>query len=85
VGWHPARAGELSGDFEIHLTTLHGADELSAFAGRHGVKFSHILLDGGAVQSQPMLTLRGRGSLTEILAVARDWERRLGKVQLYPP
>ncbi|MEU7654320.1 nucleotidyl transferase AbiEii/AbiGii toxin family protein [Micromonospora taraxaci] len=69
---------EVSGDFEIHITVEdHEADVLSAYAARHGMKFVHIVLDRGTFASQPMLTLTGRGTLTEQRAAALRWEREV--------
>ncbi|WIM98247.1 nucleotidyl transferase AbiEii/AbiGii toxin family protein [Actinoplanes oblitus] len=65
---------EISGNFETHLTVYPGqADGLAAFAAEHGAEFLHIELDRGTTRSQPMLTLRGSGTLTEQLAIVRDW------------
>ncbi|ROQ60106.1 hypothetical protein EDD93_7526 [Streptomyces sp. 840.1] len=65
---------EFAGEFETHLTVCPvpgrgtGDAEESARLGRwaaeHGLKFTRILLDRGAVRDQPMLTERGRGSLS---------------------
>ncbi|MFG1674621.1 nucleotidyl transferase AbiEii/AbiGii toxin family protein [Micromonospora sp. NPDC049282] len=75
---------ELSGDFEIHLTAhAHQAEQLSAFAARHGVKFVHIVLDRGMYAAQPMLTLTGRGTLTEQHAVAQRWLHELGAAGIH--
>ncbi|QLQ40446.1 nucleotidyl transferase AbiEii/AbiGii toxin family protein [Micromonospora robiginosa] len=74
----------MSGDFEIHLTAYaHQAEELAAFAARHGVKFVHIVLDRGMYATQPMLTLAGRGTLTEQQAVAQHWLRELGTAGIH--
>ncbi|GAA3753461.1 hypothetical protein GCM10022225_42680 [Plantactinospora mayteni] len=76
---------EVSGDFEIHIT-VHGqhAGELAAFAAEHGVKYLHIVLDRGVFASQPMLTLTGRGTLTEQHAVVQRWQRELRGVGVHP-
>jgi hypothetical protein len=69
---------EITGDFETHLTVHpNQAEGLAAFADEHGVTFLHIELDRGAAMSQPMLTLRGSGTLTEQRAVVQDWCRWL--------
>ncbi|MEU3453534.1 hypothetical protein ABZ671_08015 [Micromonospora sp. NPDC006766] len=76
---------EVSGDFEIHITAhAHQAEELSAFATRHRVKFVHIVLDRGAYASQPMLTLSGRGNLADQHAAVQRWQRELGEAGIYP-
>ncbi|GIG85976.1 nucleotidyl transferase AbiEii/AbiGii toxin family protein [Plantactinospora endophytica] len=76
---------EVSGDFEIHITTYgQHADKLATLAAERGVKFLHIVLDRGVFASQPMLTLTGRGSLREQFAVVDRWQRELRKAQIYP-
>jgi hypothetical protein len=76
---------EVTGDFEIHITAhAHQAEHMSAFAGRHGVKFVHIVLDRGTYASQPMLTLTGRGSLTEQHAAVQRWVDQLRDAGIYP-
>ncbi|MEV4500351.1 hypothetical protein AB0J84_32260, partial [Micromonospora arborensis] len=76
---------EVSGDFEIHITADGSqAEKLQAFASDHGVKFVHILLDRGASVSQPMLTLTGRGTLTEQQDAVRRWRRELREAGIYP-
>ena len=75
----------MSGDFEIHITAYASqAEKLRAFASEHGVKFVHIVLDRGAHVSQPMLTLSGRGTLTEQQDAVRRWQRELREVGIYP-
>jgi hypothetical protein len=70
--------GDFSGAFETHLTVAPADDAvLLAWAERHGVKFSRIVLDRGSQPDQPMLTLRGRGTLADQRAAARAWARRL--------
>jgi hypothetical protein len=70
--------GEISGDFELHLTgSAAEADALAAFAGRRGVKFSHIVLDRGATASQPMLTIPGSGTENEMRERATRWRADL--------
>ncbi|MEV0127901.1 hypothetical protein AB0H83_05465 [Dactylosporangium sp. NPDC050688] len=69
---------EIAGTFEIHLTVDGpGAPDLAGFAGRHGVRFVHIVLDQGRHPSQPMLTVPARGTLDEARALARRWGDRL--------
>ncbi|MEU7798892.1 nucleotidyl transferase AbiEii/AbiGii toxin family protein [Micromonospora arborensis] len=76
---------EVSGDFEIHITAhASQAEKLWAFANDHGVKFVHIVLDRGAYVSQPMLTLSGRGKLTEQQDAVRHWRRELREAGIYP-
>ena len=43
---------------------------LSAWAEARGLKFTHILLDGGITPSQPMLTRHARGTLPGEIAAA---------------
>lgn len=72
---------EFAGEFETHLTVRPApgrgtgdAEEsarLERWAAGHGLKFTRILLDRGAVPDQPMLTERGRGSLSGRRAAAR--------------
>ncbi len=65
---------EFTGEFETHITVcLHHLDDLSRlhqWCVDRGLKYLHILLDRGLTVSQPMLTRRGRGSLTHQLAIA---------------
>ncbi|MES9510087.1 hypothetical protein ABWJ92_27330 [Streptomyces sp. NPDC000609] len=69
---------EFEGEFETHLTVRFDprADEaeegarLARWAQRHGPKLTRIVLDRGAVPDQPMLTERGRGSLSRQRAAA---------------
>ncbi|MET7747671.1 nucleotidyl transferase AbiEii/AbiGii toxin family protein [Micromonospora sp. NPDC005367] len=76
---------EVSGDFEIHITAhASQAEKLWAFASEHGVKFVHIVLDRGAYSSQPMLTLGGRGTLTDQHAAVQRWQRELREAGIYP-
>ncbi|HEX5204261.1 MAG TPA: hypothetical protein VFW27_30410 [Actinoplanes sp.] len=46
-------------------------------AAAHGLKYTHIVLDRGVTLDQPMLTLRARGALAGVAAVARDRAERL--------
>jgi hypothetical protein len=76
---------DVSGDFEIHITAhASQAGPLSVFATDHGVKFVHIVLDRGAYDSQPMLTMTGRGNLAEQHAVVQRWQRALREADIYP-
>ncbi|MEU5697097.1 nucleotidyl transferase AbiEii/AbiGii toxin family protein [Actinosynnema sp. NPDC020468] len=75
----------FSGDFEIHLTCSEwNADRLAEFAGRNGLKFSHIRLDRGATPSQPMLTIPGSGTLDDLRALALRWRAELIASELRP-
>lgn len=48
---------DVSGDFEIHITVYErNTGELADFAGEHGLKYTHVVLDRGEKPSQPMLT-----------------------------
>ncbi|MFD3653278.1 hypothetical protein [Streptomyces sp. NPDC058620] len=64
---------EFEGEFETHLTvrpasgpdaTEGYADRLGLWAVRRGLKLTRIVLDRGAAPDQPMLTERGRGTLS---------------------
>src|SRR5262245_51221425 len=69
---------DVSGDFEIHITTDPGhAETLATFAEQYGMAFVHIVLDRGSHESQPMLTLTGRGVLDQQLELADGWVGRL--------
>ncbi|WP_232835356.1 hypothetical protein [Actinocorallia populi] len=62
-----------AGDFETHLTVRCGGPEiedLARWAAARGLKFGHIVLARGRVASQPMLTVRGSGTLSGVLADA---------------
>ncbi|MGW2179797.1 hypothetical protein ACWCXX_17190 [Streptomyces sp. NPDC001732] len=69
---------EFEGEFETHLTVrfdprADDAEEdarLARWARLHGLKLTRIVLDRGAVPDQPMLTERGRGSLSGQRAAA---------------
>jgi hypothetical protein len=68
----------FSGDFEVHLTgAAQEADALAAFASRRGAKFTHILLNHGDTPSQPMLTVRGSGTLADLHRLADGWRADL--------
>ena len=73
----------MSGEFEIHVTVLHGADGLETFARQHGVKYTHIVLDRGSCRSQPMLTIPVRGTLAEVRELVAVWQQRLRDARLY--
>lgn len=75
---------DVSGDFELHITVPFRPDVLAAFAERHGVKFSHIELDRGYTPSQPMITIRGSGTLAAQHKLVREWERKLRDVGMHP-
>ncbi|MGW0662792.1 hypothetical protein [Streptodolium elevatio] len=59
---------DFTGDFETHVTVSAAGPatdtRLREWAARNGAKYTRILLDAGRVPDQPMLTLRGRGTLT---------------------
>ncbi|MBO2462147.1 hypothetical protein [Actinomadura violacea] len=62
---------DFAGDFETHLTARPAAAErLAGWAAARGLKFVHIVLDRGRVASQPMLTLRTRGTFADALGDA---------------
>ncbi|MWA06193.1 hypothetical protein F8568_038770 [Actinomadura sp. LD22] len=62
---------DFAGDFETHVTVHPAAGAVAGWAAARGLKFVHIVLDRGRVASQPMLTLRTRGTLAGALAAAR--------------
>jgi hypothetical protein len=66
----------FSGPFEAHVTVrcddAAGFARLDAWAARAGIKVTHIVLARGRTPSQPMLTLRGRGTFDEQLAESRQ-------------
>ncbi|MDI1465194.1 hypothetical protein QEZ54_29915 [Catellatospora sp. KI3] len=66
---------EFAGDFETHLTVSPGGghERLESWAGRRGLKYARIVLDRGQAPDQPMLTVRGRGTLTAQRDAARAW------------
>ncbi|MFI5711339.1 nucleotidyl transferase AbiEii/AbiGii toxin family protein [Kribbella sp. NPDC051620] len=74
---------DITGDFEIHLTATPGSTgSLAAFAERHGLKFSDILLDRGRNPAQPMLTIRASGRLGKVHKAARKWHKKAHRVAL---
>lgn len=58
---------DFAGDFEVHLTVTTRA-ALESWAVSRGLKFTHIVLARGRTPSQPMLTLRTAGTLSEARA-----------------
>lgn len=74
-------AGSEAGEFEIHLTVAAspGGDFslLESFAAAYALKFLHIVLSRGRAPSQPMLSWRCRGRLSEPLQQAQNFERQL--------
>ncbi|MHC5539026.1 hypothetical protein ACYOEI_12480 [Singulisphaera rosea] len=72
---------EFTGEFETHVT-VGGLDDTEIEAVRNwaverGLKFHHIVLDRGVTPSQPMVSRRGRGHLSEHLAEALELCRAL--------
>ncbi|MBD2900607.1 hypothetical protein amrb99_96120 [Actinomadura sp. RB99] len=62
---------DFAGDFETHVTVRPAAaGAVAGWAVARGLKFVHIVLERGRVASQPMLTLRTRGTLDDALADA---------------
>ncbi|MBM9507593.1 hypothetical protein [Actinacidiphila acididurans] len=64
------------GEFEAHITVrcpdgAAAAIRLARWSAERGWKFTHIVLARGRVPSQPMVTLRGRGSYEEQVRVCR--------------
>lgn len=79
---------DFAGDFETHLTVSvptadRAVDEnherLRLWAHQHGLKYTRIVLDRGHSTDQPMLTVRGRGTLPEQRGAAAAWTRLLGE------
>ena len=72
---------EFEGEFETHITVRAddpaAVDALRVWAERRELKFHHIVLARGATPSQPMVSLRGDGTLTSELAAARSVARQL--------
>jgi hypothetical protein len=72
---------EFEGEFEVHITVrLDGARDLGSLQGwaaGRGLSCTHIVLEQGAVASQPMLNWRARGRLSEELAAAEAVGRQL--------
>ncbi|MEU8247920.1 hypothetical protein [Nonomuraea sp. NPDC048916] len=72
----------FAGVFDIHLTVAAADDDVERLGGwsaSNGVKFTHIELARGQVRSQPMLTIAGRGTLSEQRAAASACAARLRK------
>lgn len=65
---------EFAGEFETHITVcLNNSNDvklLHKWSANRGLKCLHIVLDQGVTPSQPMLTRRGRGNLTQQLEIA---------------
>ncbi|MGA3489271.1 nucleotidyl transferase AbiEii/AbiGii toxin family protein [Micromonosporaceae bacterium DT55] len=75
---------EVIGHFEIHITVAApDVDRLALFADTHGLKYTHVVLDGGRTPSQPMLTLTGNGFLDGQRRTAEQWAARLRHAGLY--
>lgn len=91
---------DITGDFEIHLTTssmgftvdrssgetlfIEISGEVGAFAARHGLKFSDIVLDRGDSPEQPMVTVRASGTLEQVEQVSREWTDRMRAANFTP-
>ena len=66
------------GDFETHVTVSCESEDdcvraLRAWAAAEGgVKVTHVVLARGRVQSQPMLTLNGSGTLEQQITAAEE-------------
>jgi hypothetical protein len=72
---------EFEGEFETHVTVRAAdsaaVDALRAWASGRRLKFHHIVLDRGAIPSQPMVTRWGCGGLSGELAAAAELARQL--------
>jgi hypothetical protein len=79
AAYYDAAVAQFEGLFESHLTVEPTDDDerLRALAARHGAKYTRIVLDRGSSPDQPMVTVRGRGTLDEQRALTADWTRRL--------
>ncbi|WP_430787243.1 hypothetical protein [Actinoplanes sp. G11-F43] len=75
----------MRGEFEVHLTVL-GSERLQAAetAGREGLTFSDILLDGVDDPSRPTLSYRARGFLDDVIEAAHEERIRLRDCGLHP-
>ncbi|SDK23339.1 hypothetical protein SAMN05421874_10673 [Nonomuraea maritima] len=59
---------EFAGVFDVHVTVAAEGDDverLARWAAGNDAKLTHIVLARGEVPSQPMVTLAGRGTLTD--------------------
>lgn len=67
---------DFAGEFETHITVAADPQptvgKLAEWARHHGLTCLHIVVEGAAVPSQPMLSLRGRGTLGERLRAAAE-------------
>jgi hypothetical protein len=63
---------EFAGAFETHLTVLGTScnEQLAHWSMHRGWKFLHIVLERGAILTQPMMSYRSQGKLTEQLQIA---------------
>jgi hypothetical protein len=61
---------EFEGEFEAHITVRaddrNGTDAVRAWADQRGLKFHHIVLARGRNPSQPMVTFRHQGELSQV-------------------
>lgn len=75
----------IAGVFETHITVMHlHAEELAGFAAEHGLKYVDIELDRGVNRRQPMVTLRGAGTLEQHQAVVEGWCVRMRAARVQP-
>ncbi|MFN7560400.1 MAG: hypothetical protein ACK5TH_01365 [Prosthecobacter sp.] len=59
---------EVTGCFETHLTLeAPDLDQIRGFGSSHELKITHIILGNGRHPSQPMLTGRADGRLSDVL------------------
>ncbi|MFF1957732.1 hypothetical protein ACFVWX_12175 [Streptomyces sp. NPDC058220] len=85
IGASPRRdlGRTIEGDFETHLTVrADRADTVASlgdWAAAQGLKLTHIVLDRGRTPSQPMLTLRGTGTLDGQRRAAEQCAERLAE------
>lgn len=72
---------DFDGEFETHITVcldeLNSLEELKQWGIDHGLKYLHIVLGRGLTPSQPMLTRRGNGKLSNELATSINLSQSL--------
>lgn len=72
---------DFTGELETHLTVClnepKSLAELQEWGATHGLKFLHIVLEEGMVASQPMLTKRTVGKLSDEIIAANQLKELL--------
>ena len=69
--------GELETHLTIRLTKSKSVEDLHNWGAPRGLKCLHIVLEQGEVCSQPMLTRRTTGKLTDEIAAAENLKKLL--------